>query len=167
MIWVLCLFVSIQAFFCASVCARACVWEWESEWESRQCELGVDLDWCRANRTIMDTWSRALLSICIWVFCNLPLQRKDATAPPAIYQSMKPIVYYHLVPLPVVQTVAMSERRTNFCPLFRFYVSGLFFFSFLAIGFHLKTWKAQFRITSQVKCIYSVTLNVLFKHRGN
>lgn len=123
--------------FYASVCACTCVREWESEWERRQCELGADLDWCRANRTIMDTWSPALLSICIWVLCNLPLQRKDATAPPAIYQSMKPIVYYHLVPSPVVQTKVMSERWTNIWLLSWFYVSV--FFLFLAFPFESLT----------------------------
>lgn len=51
----------------------------------------------RAKGTIMDIRSLKLSGICIWLFCNLTLLRKDASAPPVIYHSIKPLLYYNLI----------------------------------------------------------------------
>lgn len=51
----------------------------------------------RAKGTIMNIRSLKVSGICIWLFCNLPLLQKDASAPPAIYHSIKPLLYYNLI----------------------------------------------------------------------
>lgn len=51
----------------------------------------------RAKGTIMDIRSLKLSGICIWLFCNLTLLQKDAYAPPVIYHSIKPLLYYSLI----------------------------------------------------------------------
>lgn len=61
-----------------------------------------------ANGTIMDIRGLSLPGICIWVFWNLTLLHKDASAPPVIYHNIKPVLYYNLIHLPLVQTKAMS-----------------------------------------------------------
>lgn len=53
-----------------------------------------------ANGTIMDIRGLSLPGICIWVFWNLTLLHKDASAPPVIYHNIKPVLYYNLIHLP-------------------------------------------------------------------
>lgn len=62
----------------------------------------------RANWTIMDIRVLHLPGICIWVFCNLTLLQRDASAPPVIYRSIKPVLYYNLIQWPLDQAKAMS-----------------------------------------------------------
>lgn len=45
----------------------------------------------------MDIRSLKLSGICIWLFCNLKLVQEDASAPPVIYHSIKPLLYYNLI----------------------------------------------------------------------
>lgn len=87
----------------------------------------------RANGTIMDIRGLGLPGICIWVFCNLTLLQKDASAPPVIYRSIKPILYYNLIHLPLVQTEAMSVL-CNFSKPFLSSTQLLYFCLFPAIN---------------------------------
>lgn len=88
----------------------------------------------RANGTIMNIRGLGLPGICIWVFCNLTLLQKDASAPPVIYHSIKPILYYNLIHLPLVQTKAMSVL-CNFSKPFRSSTQLLYFCLFPAIEY--------------------------------
>lgn len=109
----ICLLLGLPA--APRVCVCACVYKMDM---TQQYELE---GWFRlvhrANGTIMDIRGLRLPGICIWVFCNLTLLQKDASAPPVIYHSIKPILYYNLIHLPPVQTKAMSATSANLSAL--------------------------------------------------
>lgn len=102
------LLTTLRLHVCLAVSLFACVCECKMDM-TQQYELE---GWFRlvhgANGTIMDIRGLGLPGICIWVFYNLTLLQKDASAPPVIYHSIKPILYYNLIHLPLVQTKAMS-----------------------------------------------------------
>lgn len=107
-----------------SVCVFVCVCMYKMDM-TQQYELeGWFRLVYRANRTIMDIRGLSLPDICIWVFWNLTLLQKDASAPPVIYRSIKPILYYNLIHLLLVQTKAMSVL-CNFSKPFLSYVVTL------------------------------------------
>lgn len=116
---------------CVWLCVRACMYKMDM---TQQYELE---GWFRlvhrANGTIMDIRGLGLPGICIWVFCNLTLLQKDASAPPVIYHSIKPILYYNLIHLPLVQTKAMSVL-CNFSKPFLSSTQLLYFCLFPAIN---------------------------------
>lgn len=105
-----CLCVCARVFACIR-CVGVCVYKMDmtQQYELEGCFRLVR----RANGTIMDIRGLSLPGTCIWVFYNLTLLQKDASAPPIICHSIKPILYYNLIHLPRVQTKAMSVR-SNF-----------------------------------------------------
>lgn len=95
----------------------------------------------------MDIRGLGLPGICIWVFYNLTLLQRDASAPPVIYHSIKPILYYNLIHLPLVQTKAMSVL-CHFSKAFCSSTQLLYFCSFPPInGAH--TSETQLRIITK------------------
>ena len=84
----------------------------------------------------MDIRGLSLPGICIWLFCNPTLLQKDASAPPVIYHSIKPILYYNLIHL----TKAMSVL----CNLSKPFLSAqlLYYYMFPAINW-VNTSEAQ------------------------
>lgn len=129
---------------CVWLCRRVCMYKMDMTQES-ELEGRFRLVY-RANGTIMDIRGLSLPGICIWVFCNLTLLQKDASAPPVIYHSIKPILYYNLIHLPLVQTKAMSVL-CNFSKPFLSSAQLLYFYWFPAINW-VNTSETQLRIIS-------------------